>query len=208
MIAAALATGAGVLLIEDPLAALPAEGARSFARIVVRALSDRRMVVFAPRVSLDSPLALAAEEAIVIDGSRVVAQGAPAEIAAGESAFVLRVGGDARAFVSAVEAQGGRLLATGDEPPIRVATPSRSTSASCVRSTCSGSRPLRMRSCSSCARSPGRSPDSQEGRRGYAAARRPPRIARRPRRDDKDGTARADAHGEETLPCKRDEPLL
>jgi ABC-type multidrug transport system ATPase subunit len=117
VIAAALATGAGVLLIEDPCAALPADGARAFARIVVRALSDRRMVVFAPRLSLDSPIALAAEEAIVIDGSRVVAQGAPAEIAAGESAFVLRVGGDARAFVSAVEAQGGRLLATGDEPP-------------------------------------------------------------------------------------------
>ena len=117
VIAAALATGAGVLLIEDPCAALPADGARAFARIVVRALSDRRMVVFAPRLSLDSPIALAAEEAIVIDGSRVVAQGAPAEIAAGESAFVLRVGGDARAFVSAVEAQGGRLLATGAELP-------------------------------------------------------------------------------------------
>jgi ABC-2 type transport system ATP-binding protein len=117
VIAAALATGAGVLLVEDPCAALPADGARAFARIVVRALSDRRMVVFAPRIALDSPIALAAEEAIVVDGSRVVAQGAPAEIAAGESAFVLRLGGDARAFVSAVEAQGGRLLATGDEPP-------------------------------------------------------------------------------------------
>jgi ABC-type multidrug transport system ATPase subunit len=114
VIAAALATGAGVLLLEDPIAALPAESARSFARIVARALADRRMVVFAPRVALDSPLALAAEEAIVIDGSRVAAQGAPAEIAAGESAFVLRIGGDARAFVSAVQARGARLLAAGD----------------------------------------------------------------------------------------------
>jgi hypothetical protein len=70
--------------------------------------------VFAPRVALDSPIALAADEALVIDGSRVAAQGAPAEIAAAESAFVLRIGGDARAFVSAAEAEGARLLAGGD----------------------------------------------------------------------------------------------
>jgi manganese transport system ATP-binding protein len=116
VIAAALATGAAVLLIEDPIAALPPDAARSFARIVVRALPDRQTVVFAPRVALDSPIALAADEAIVVDGSRVAAQGAPAEIAAGESAFVLRLGGDARAFVSAAEAQGARLLVPGDDP--------------------------------------------------------------------------------------------
>jgi ABC-2 type transport system ATP-binding protein len=115
VIAAALATGAGVVLLEDPIAALPADTARSFARIVVRALSDRRTAVFAPRIALDSPLALFADEALVIEGSRVVGQGAPAEIAAGEGAFVLRVGGDAHAFVSAVEAQGARLLAAGDD---------------------------------------------------------------------------------------------
>jgi ABC-type multidrug transport system ATPase subunit len=116
VIAAALATGADVLLIEDPVGSLPAETARTFARIVVRALSDRRIAVFAPRVSLDSPIALAADEAIVIDGARVAAQGAPAEIAAGESAYVLRLAGDARAFVSNAEAQGARLLVPGDDP--------------------------------------------------------------------------------------------
>jgi len=115
VIAAALATGAGVLLLEDPIAALPPDVARSFARIVVRALSDRRTAVFAPRIALDSPLALAADEAIVVAGSRVVGQGAPAEIAAGESAIVLRLGGDAQAFVTAVQAQGARLLGGGVE---------------------------------------------------------------------------------------------
>jgi hypothetical protein len=70
-------------------------------------------------VGLDSPLALAAEEAIVVDGSRVVAQGAPAEIAAGEGAFVLRVVGDARAFAQAIEEQGGRLVRSGLEDPSR-----------------------------------------------------------------------------------------
>jgi hypothetical protein len=116
VIAAALATGAGVILIEDPVALLPAETARTLARIVVRALSDRRTAVFAARVSLDSPIALAADEAIVIDGGRVAGQGAPAEIAAGESAYILRLGGDARAFVTAAEAQGARLLVPGDDP--------------------------------------------------------------------------------------------
>jgi ABC-type multidrug transport system ATPase subunit len=116
VIAAALATAADAILIEDPVALLPAETARTLARIVVRALSDRRTAVFAARVSLDSPIALAADEAIVIDGGRVAAQGAPAEIAAGESAYVLRLGGDARAFVTAAEAQGARLLVPGDDP--------------------------------------------------------------------------------------------
>jgi ABC-type multidrug transport system ATPase subunit len=122
VIAAALATGAGALLIEDPIGGLPLDAARAFARIVVRALEDRRVAFFAGRAPLDSPIALAADEAIVVDGSRVVAQGAPAEIAAGESAFVLRVGGDARAFVEAVEAQGARLVGAGDEPALACLT--------------------------------------------------------------------------------------
>ncbi len=118
VIAGALATGATILLLEDPLAGLAAETARSFARVVVRALSDRRSAVFAARVPLDSPLALAAEEAIVVDGALVSAQGDPAEIAAGESAFVLRVSGDAQAFLAAVTARGGRLLVGPVDPPV------------------------------------------------------------------------------------------
>jgi ABC-type multidrug transport system ATPase subunit len=113
VIAAALATGAAVLLVEDPIAGLPADVGRPFARIVVRALSDRRTAFFAPRVSLDSPFALAADEAIVVDGSQVVAQGDPAELAAGEGTFLVRVVGDAEAFVEAMQGQGGRLLGEG-----------------------------------------------------------------------------------------------
>ena len=116
VVAAALATGAPILLVEYSTGDLPADAARSFARVVVRALSDRRTVFFAARVPLDSPIALSADEAIVVDGSLVVGQGPPAEIAARDSAFVLRVGGDARAFVDAVEAQGGRLLGSPGEP--------------------------------------------------------------------------------------------
>jgi ABC-type multidrug transport system ATPase subunit len=116
VIAAALATGAAILLVEDPIAGLPPDVGRPFARIVVRALADRQTAFFAPRVSLDSPFALAADEAIVIDGSQVVAQGDPAEIAAGEGTFLVRVTGDAGAFVEAVQGQGGRLLGAGKEP--------------------------------------------------------------------------------------------
>jgi ABC-type multidrug transport system ATPase subunit len=116
VIAGAIATGATTLLVEDPLAGLTAETARSFARVIVRALSDRQTAVFAARVALDSPLALAADEAIVLDGALVAAQGSPAEIAAGESAFVLRIGGDAQAFLAAMKEQGGKLLVGSADP--------------------------------------------------------------------------------------------
>jgi ABC-type multidrug transport system ATPase subunit len=110
VVAAALATGAGVILVEDPAAGLPPEAGRSFSRIVVRALADRRSVVFAGRARLDTPLALAADEALVVEGSRLVAQGPPAEIAASEGAFFVRIGGDAHAFVEAMEARGGKVV--------------------------------------------------------------------------------------------------
>ncbi len=111
VLAAALATGARTLLVEDPLVGLPAESAPAFARIVARACADRRLAVFAARVPLESPIALEADEAIVVAGSRVAAQGAPAEIAAAERSYWLRVTGDVEAFAQAVEARGARLIA-------------------------------------------------------------------------------------------------
>jgi ABC-type taurine transport system ATPase subunit len=110
VVAAALATAAPTLLVEDPVAGMPAEVARRFATILVGALGDRRTALFAARLPLESPLALSADEAVVIVGSHVAAQGAPAEIAAGDRALLLRVGGDAKAFAEAVRAEGGRLL--------------------------------------------------------------------------------------------------
>jgi ABC-type multidrug transport system ATPase subunit len=110
VVAAALATGATTLLVEDPASGLP-DGGRAFARVVARALSDRRTAIFAGRIALESPLALAADEAIVIDGGRVALQGAPGELAASDGAFSLRVGGDVRAFVQLAAARGARLLA-------------------------------------------------------------------------------------------------
>ncbi|HEX8791672.1 MAG TPA: hypothetical protein VF765_12040 [Polyangiaceae bacterium] len=128
VIAAALATGAPALLLDDPLAALPEDAARSFARVLARALDAeprRRAVLFAARISLESPLSLAADEAFVIDDSHVSAHGPPAEVAAQEKTLALRVEGDVEAFARAVEAEGGRatLEAPAGEPPSRAMGP-------------------------------------------------------------------------------------
>jgi ABC-type multidrug transport system ATPase subunit len=108
VIAAAVATGATTILMEDPSVGLTAETAHALVRTTMRALQDRCSVMFAARVPLESPLALAADEAIVIDGSQVSAQGPPAEIAASERTLTLRVHGDIEAFRRAVEARGAR----------------------------------------------------------------------------------------------------
>jgi ABC-type multidrug transport system ATPase subunit len=116
VLAAALATGASTLLVEDPCVDLPPEVTRPFARMVARALAERRTAFFASRIPLESPLGLAAEEAIVVDGTRVAIQGAPAQIASSERVFALRVSGDVRAFATAVAAGGARLLTPAEHP--------------------------------------------------------------------------------------------
>jgi ABC-type multidrug transport system ATPase subunit len=109
VLAAALATGAEILAVEDPLGALPEETSRSYARIVAQALSGRPSLVFAPRMPLTSPLALAADDALVVTSSRLEAQGQPAEIASAERRFVLRVHGTTDALAARVAGRGGRL---------------------------------------------------------------------------------------------------
>jgi ABC-type multidrug transport system ATPase subunit len=120
VVAAALATGAPLLVVEDPGVDLPPEASGAFLRLVVRALAGRRTAFFAARVSLESPVGLAADEAIVIDDGRVAIQGAPAQIASSEHAFSLRLAGDVRAFEGAVATRGARLLV-----PSNPATPTR-----------------------------------------------------------------------------------
>jgi hypothetical protein len=91
VLAAALATGAAVIAVEDPLAALPEEIARTWARILVSALADRSWLVFAARISLTSPVAMNADEALMVSSSRLDAQGPPAEIAAADRRYVARI---------------------------------------------------------------------------------------------------------------------
>jgi ABC-2 type transport system ATP-binding protein len=120
VLAAALATGATTLFVQDPLTGLPADSASPFARVLSRALADRRTVFFGGRLRLESPLALAADEAVVVFGSSVAAQGAPAEIAAAERSLSVRVVGDVRAFIEAVRGAGGRVLEPAAGSPSRV----------------------------------------------------------------------------------------
>jgi ABC-type multidrug transport system ATPase subunit len=121
VLAAAIATGARTLLVEDPLTGLAPDAARSFARVIARVLGGGRAAVFAGRIPLESPLALAADEALIIDGDEVSAQGSPAEIAARERTLMLRVHGDVQAFARAIVAGGGRAeVSTGTLPPTRV----------------------------------------------------------------------------------------
>jgi len=121
VLAAALATGAPTILIDDPLLALPDDMARPLSRVFARALAERQFAVFAARIPLESPLALAADEAVVIDGAALVAQGAPAELAAAERTVALRVDGDVDAFAMGVERLGARAsVAPGAPKPVRV----------------------------------------------------------------------------------------
>ncbi len=112
VLAAALATGAKTLLIDDPLSGLTEEAARPLSLALSRAVEDRRTALFAARMPLQSPLALSADEAVVVTGSQVAIQGAPAEIAAADRTFALRVHGEVDAFVRAVEGLGGRVVMT------------------------------------------------------------------------------------------------
>lgn len=91
VLAAALATGATAIALEDPLAGLPEETARSWARMIVEALEGSSWIVFGARLSLTSPLAMRAEEALMVSSSRLDAQGPPAEIAAADRRFVARI---------------------------------------------------------------------------------------------------------------------
>ena len=114
VVAAALATGASTIVLEDPLAGLPEEIAQTLAKIIVEALAERMWVVFGPRLSLTSPLAMRADEALMVSSSRLDAQGAPAEIAAQGRRYVARIHS-----TGPLEALGTRLSERGAKMEIQ-----------------------------------------------------------------------------------------
>ncbi len=109
VVAGALATAAPVIVLADPTAGAPDAFARTFGRILVAALEGREWIVFAPTMALGAPLALEADEAIVLEGSQVAAQGAPGELAAQERTYALKVAGEVEALARAVEARGAKV---------------------------------------------------------------------------------------------------
>jgi ABC-type multidrug transport system ATPase subunit len=112
VIAAALATGAGTILLEDPTHGLEDDAARGFAKLVTKALSGVRWALFAARIPLESPLALEADDALVLGANEVLAQGFPAELAAREKRFSIVLEGDARAFTEALAVYGFSSIGT------------------------------------------------------------------------------------------------
>lgn len=109
VIGAALATRARVLLVEDPTVGLPQEAESSFGATLARVMRDQPTLLFAGRVALDSPVALAADEAIVVDRSKVLAQGALTEVAVHSNSFSVWAAGDVEALTRALTASGCRL---------------------------------------------------------------------------------------------------
>jgi ABC-type multidrug transport system ATPase subunit len=114
VLAAALATRAGALLVEEPVAGLPDDILPAFERVVAKALEGRTWVVFAARIRLESPLATLADEVILLQGTSVLAQGTPSELAAQRGTLALKMNGTAdaiTAFADAIRAEGGSATA-------------------------------------------------------------------------------------------------
>ena len=102
-LAAALATGAGTLVLSDPEEDMDSEAARGFVLTVEKAIADKDQLVFRGR---HAPMARAAFDLVLVfSGGTLIAQGAPAELALATRTFFVRLSGDAAAFV---EASAGR----------------------------------------------------------------------------------------------------
>jgi ABC-type multidrug transport system ATPase subunit len=113
VLAAALATGATTILMQDPLRGLAEDVARAFARTLLRATEGLRTVVFAARASLASPISIDADEALIVDGGAVLGQGAPGEVAARERTFAIRLHGSGASFAEGAEKFGARVSQQG-----------------------------------------------------------------------------------------------
>lgn len=115
VLAGAIATGAGTIVMEDPGEGLAAPIARQLGRCACKALEARAWVLFAAALPIASPFALDVEDVLVIRGSRVVARGAPAEIASLDRSYTVRAVGDVAAFAKLVEEAGGRVTTGGEQ---------------------------------------------------------------------------------------------
>jgi ABC-type multidrug transport system ATPase subunit len=114
VLAGALATGADVLVLEDPLAGLRPDEARTLGRAVLEALGEKAWILFAPALPLASPFAMHAEDALVIRSSHPIAQGAPAELAVRERAWAVRLEGNAEAVARALRDAGAEVQGSGE----------------------------------------------------------------------------------------------
>jgi ABC-2 type transport system ATP-binding protein len=108
-IAAAFATGARVIVLEDPSPSLGDADAAELAKVTARALEGRAWILFAARAPLASALVASAEEAIVIAGSSVADRGLPAVLATRDRRYAVDAHGAGEALARAVVARGARV---------------------------------------------------------------------------------------------------
>jgi ABC-type multidrug transport system ATPase subunit len=103
LLAGALASDAPTLILSDPSEGLETEVARGFCRTVAQAIDDKSYVMWKARARTNDPSASFVDEALVVAGSAVVAQGPPEEIASSTRTFVLRLEGQADAATAILE---------------------------------------------------------------------------------------------------------
>lgn len=106
VIAAAFATGARVIALEDPSPSLDGEAADSLLKVAARALEGRAWILFAARAPLSSPIVAAAGEAIVLAGSSVAERGTPSVLATRARRYTVDVQGAGEALARALSARG------------------------------------------------------------------------------------------------------
>jgi len=113
VIAAAMATGARVLALEDPVGDLPEEIAVAWASTLAKALEGHSWIVFSPHMPLTSPLTLAAEEALIVSASSTLVQGPPSHVALAEGRFVARMHGALDSLAPRLAARGIAMFVAG-----------------------------------------------------------------------------------------------
>ena len=126
VLAAALATGASLLLFEDPTPGLADDVARTLARVLAQALDEtatspgRAWVMFAARLPLTSPFAHRADEAFLFSRGQLARSGAPGELAAAEQTFHVRVNGPQADFVDVLRKRGADVVAADTHLTVRL----------------------------------------------------------------------------------------
>jgi ABC-type multidrug transport system ATPase subunit len=105
-IAAAFATGARVIVLEDPSPSLDDDASRALLKATADALDGRAWILFTARAPLASPFVAAAGEAIVLAGSTVAERGAPTVLATRARRYAVDVQGEGEALARALSLRG------------------------------------------------------------------------------------------------------
>ncbi|MFO0675030.1 MAG: hypothetical protein U0169_00710 [Polyangiaceae bacterium] len=113
VLAAALATDADVLVVDDPTSDLADDERAIMVDIFVRAAGDRSFVVFTPRLAATSPWASHVDSVVVFRGSEARVLGSVAEVASVGSSYTIRFDGPRDAFERELRAGGAEVHDAG-----------------------------------------------------------------------------------------------